>query len=93
MGPDQSRVEVGVVKVREVLRGPAGLELVFVATVASGAVRSSSDLVHRRGNRGLWLLRAPAGADAGIYLADHPQRFVDETVDAKRIEVLRKKVN
>ncbi len=93
LGPDRSRVEMGVVKVREVLKGPAGLELVFVATIASGAVRSSSDLVYRRGNRGLWLLHAPAGADGGIYLADHPQRFVDATVDAKRIEVLRKKLN
>ncbi|MBC7729568.1 MAG: hypothetical protein H7242_18545, partial [Microbacteriaceae bacterium] len=51
------------------------------------AARSGSDQRHRRGERGLWLLRAMPGAPAGIYLADHPQRFETE---AARIDTLRR---
>lgn len=49
-----------------------------------------SDLSWAPGDRGLWLLRVRPGAETGLYLADHPQRFVPAATGAARIETLRK---
>lgn len=87
LGDSAARLDLGAVAVSDVLKGPAGQTVVFIATPSAEAARTGSDLHHRRGERGLWLLRAKPGAPAGIYLADHPQRF--ET-DAARIDALRR---
>lgn len=69
------RMALGGVAVSEVLKGPPGLKQALVLTIPPNAPRSSSDLVRRSGDQGLWLLRLQPGASAGVYLADHPQRF------------------
>lgn len=86
LGESAPRLDLGVVAISEVLKGSAVQTVALVATPSAGAARKSSDLPHKRGERGLWLLRAKVGAPVGIYLADHPQRF---ELDAARIEVLR----
>ncbi len=82
-------LELGAVTITEVLKGVPGQTLALVATVAGDAPRSSSDMAYRRGDRGLWLLRLRQGS-TGIYLADHPQRFIPDAGGAARIEALRK---
>lgn len=87
LGDSAARLDLGAVAVSDVLKGPAGQTVVFVATPSAEAARTGSDQRHRRGERGLWLLRAMPGAPTGIYLADHPQRFEAE---AARIDALRR---
>ena len=89
------RVELGAIAIAEVLKGPKGVNATSAPTVAlvrvapAAAPASSSDLACRRGQRGLWLLRLDPGGSSGIYLADHPQRFVPADKDAGRIARLR----
>jgi hypothetical protein len=80
-------MDVGVVLVDETWKGGAPA-FVLVALPASRAPRSSSDPVFRRGDRGLWLLRSQPGSK-GLYLADHPQRFVSSGAGQQRIRQLR----
>lgn len=83
------RMEIGAIAVQKVLKGEPATTLVLVSAVAPHAPRSSSDLIYKRGDLGLWLLTQGPGADAGIYRADHPQRFVSQASGAARIEKLR----
>lgn len=80
-------IEIGVVLVSETLKGK-GPGFALVALPSSSAPRSSSDLVYRRGDRGLWLLKLQPGSK-GLYLADHPQRFVPSAGGEQRIRQLR----
>jgi hypothetical protein len=82
--------DIGAIEVDEVLKGPQGLTLALVAAPAMQGPRSSTDILFRRGARGLWLLRKRSGPESGLYLADHPQRFVAESGNAQRIAALRK---
>lgn len=82
-----AEMEVGVVIVSETLKGSSS-PFVLVALPASRAPRSSSDTAFRRGDRGLWLLRLQPGGK-GLYLVDHPQRFVASSSGAQRIRELR----
>lgn len=88
LGP-VSAPNVGTVAVSEVLKGPAATTQALVMVPAADQPRSSSDLRYREGDMGLWLLRKRPGREAGLYLADHPQRFVPAATEAARIETLR----
>ncbi len=81
---------VGVVAVTEVLKGSREPGFALVQRPTTGSLRSSSELNFERGQKGLWLLRAKGGATQGIYLADHPQRFVSANADPARITALRR---
>lgn len=86
------RVELGAIAIAEVLKGqkgPDGPTVALVRVAPSAALASSSDLIYRRGQHGLWLLRLDPGGSTGIYLADHPQRFVPADKEAGRIAKLR----
>ena len=84
-------MEVGAISISEVLKGSPGQSLVLVAIRASGAPRSGAEFSYRRGDKGLWLLRQHQESGAnGIYLADHPQRFVPDTDGAERIKDIRR---
>ncbi|MDP3085674.1 MAG: hypothetical protein Q8N44_18560 [Rubrivivax sp.] len=85
--PPTGALTLGVIRVNEVIKGDPGLAIALVLQPAAGVPRSSSDLIYRRGDRGLWLLRARPGA-AGQFLVDHPQRFVP-VADTARIDALR----
>lgn len=82
------RLEIGVIAIQEVLKGPSEQSIALVAVAAHDGLRSSSNISYARNAKGLWLLRQKPGT-AGIYLADHPQRFLAEGKDAKRIEMIR----
>ncbi|WP_180126595.1 hypothetical protein [Rhodoferax sp. BLA1] len=87
LGETAPILDMGVITIAEVLKGPSAQVLAFVATPSENGPRSGSDMTHKRGERGLWLLRSKPGAPSGIYLADHPQRY--ET-DPTHIEALRR---
>ncbi len=88
-------MQVGVVAVSEALKGAAAAAsptVVFVAVPHPSGLRSSSDIHYRKGDSGLWLLRAHPAAE-GLYLADNPQRFVPTATGAARIDVLRRAIS
>lgn len=82
------RIEIGVVAIQEVLKGQGDQSIALVAIPSHDGPRSANDITYQRGAKGLWLLRQKP-ASAGIYLADHPQRFIAEGKDNKRIEMIR----
>ena len=80
---------IGVVAVSETLKGTATAGFALVQRPAATAPRSSSDLDFERGQKGLWLLRAKPGGTKAVFLADHPQRFVNAAQDSARIAALK----
>lgn len=58
------------------LKGDAGISVALLVLPSPDALRSSTDLVYRKGQNGLWFLRVRDQKDAGLYLADYPRRFV-----------------
>lgn len=93
-GQGAATSELGVIVVAEVLRGPQGGLVAFVALPDSGKPVSSSDLRYQRGDRGVWFLRQQQPGDAaGPYLVDHPQRFLRDSADnAAAIAALRQQL-
>jgi len=81
------QIRVGVIKVDRVFKGHSAAEVLLALPPADRPI-SSTDLVYRIGQSGLWYLRAQAG-HAGVYLADHPQRFVPMAGAGSQIEALR----
>ena len=74
-------VTYGVLQVREILKGavPASTKILLLEQPTPGGLISSSDIVYRVGQNGLWFLRVRNPGDVGPYLADHPQRFMPTT--------------
>ena len=82
-------IEIGVITIQEVLKGVGKPAFALVALPAASLPRSSTDPDYRRGDRGLWLLRARPGSK-GLYVIDHPQRFVPAADGEARIRQLRR---
>ena len=76
VAPDRPKLTVGVLRVDDVLKGDTGITVALLVLSSPDAPRSSTDLVYRKGQKGLWFLRVRDQKDAGLYLADHPQHFV-----------------
>lgn len=79
---------LGVIRVEEVLKGARATSVAFLA-LPGGKIMVSTDLSYTDGQRGLWYLRLRDANVEGVYVADHPQKFVpiekaDEQVAALR---------
>lgn len=79
----------GRIAVSEVLKGRKNLTSIRLAQTSHKLLHSSTDLVFRTGDQGLWLLRQSPGQQ-DIYLIDHPQRFVPVPGGEQRIRALRR---
>ena len=87
---NQAKFVVGVLKVEEVLKGDKDLAVILLALPSAESPRSSTDIFYKDGQKGLWLLRErKVKGESGIYLADHPQRFVSEKHAVAQIELIR----
>lgn len=86
----QPAARLGVLRVDEVLKG--GEERGAVLLALPSASRSSTDLSYDKGDRGLWFLRAGPPGTAGLYVADHPQRFMSAERAGEEIELLRERL-
>ena len=78
---------LGVLQVEKVLKGDPSLGLVFIRVPNPAGPRKSDDIDYFEGQRGLWFLRADE-AHPGLYLADHPQRFVPEAQQAEKLRAI-----
>ena len=88
-GPDTAPRTVGVLAIEAVVKGAPDMVEVLIAVPQPGAPLSSTDLVIREGQDGLWVLRAIDGDGDATHAADHPQRFVPRPEAASRVEELR----
>ena len=79
---------LGVIRVEEVLKGERGVSIAFLVLPGQKIMRSD-ELSHPDGQRGLWYLRLENVDEAGIYVADHPQRFVPLDAAGEQIAALR----
>jgi hypothetical protein len=88
---DGSSRNVGVLDIRQVLKGTAGLDEARLALPSADQPLSSTDIHYKTGQAGLWFLRQlPAAGGGTVYSADHPQRFVPEEEASARMPALRK---
>lgn len=87
---EQPPVRLGVLRVDEVLKD--GKEHGVVLLALPSASRSSTDLTYKQGDRGLWFLRTGPPGTAGLYVADHPQRFMSAERAGEEIELLRERL-
>ena len=70
-------VNLGVIRVDKILKGKVEGTLVFLALPSGEQPKASSSINYSVGTKGLWYLRHRSEGGT-IYLADHPQRFIDE---------------
>ena len=89
--PGQGPLALAGVKVQETFKGPERSLVLVVEPLPEGPI-SSSDISHAVGTNGLWFLRARPVGPGGVFLADHPQRFVSEKQEGERFAALLKLV-
>ena len=78
--------EIGVLDIREVLKGPGNLSVAHLALPSGDAPRSSSDIRYSIGQKGLWFLRPlPSAGGRSLYRADHPQSFLRDEEAIRRM--------
>lgn len=93
---DINRVKlvIGVLKVEEVLKGDKNQAVTLLALPSTEGPRSSTDILYKDGQKGLWFLREQkTESGTGIYLADHPQRFLSIEHSGDKIKALREMLN
>lgn len=81
-------VLVGAIEVESVLKGDAGLKVVYCKAKEANNRLNSEDIAYKEGQAGLWLLAA-IPEKPGLHEANHPQRFVPEG-DSELIHDLEK---
>ncbi len=87
---DGRKRTVGVIEIERVLKGDPGAKTVWLDGPQPGTPLSSSDIVYKTGQKGLWFLRLLTPGRGAIYTADHPQRFVPFSSAGPNIEAVRK---
>jgi hypothetical protein len=92
LSPGQQPVRLAILRIDEVLKGTKAESTVLLALPLPSAPRSSTDLLFRRGNRGLWFLRAGPPGTTGLYVADHPQRFIETDRATEELKLLRERL-
>ena len=81
---------LGVIRIDDTLKGEASATVAFLALPARMTLMKSDDIIHSDGQRGLWYLRE--SEEHGVYLADHPQRFVPMDQASEQIDTLRERL-
>ncbi len=88
---DGVKFVIGVLKVEEVLKGDKEKTVMLLALPSTEGPHKSTDIFYKKGQKGLWFLRErKAKGEAGIYLADHPQRFLSIEHAEDQIKTIRK---
>jgi hypothetical protein len=90
IGAAENAQMLGVIRVEETLKGEKGVTIAFLALPGTKLIQRSDDLTYRVGQFGLWYLRLQNENEPGVYVADHPQRFVPMDKAGEQIEFLRK---
>jgi len=86
---DTSPVTFGVLVISKIIKGNLSTKLAFIRVPNPGQIRKSDDLIYENGQTGLWFLRTDV-AYPGIYLVDHPQRFVPKEQQKQKITAVKR---
>lgn len=86
---ERETLRLGVISVQEVLKGDPNQNIVLLVLPSQEGLRLSAEILYHKGQRGLWFLRLRSAKEVGLYVADHPQRFLSPTSEAQRIEAFR----
>ncbi|MCP3663314.1 MAG: hypothetical protein GY696_12605 [Gammaproteobacteria bacterium] len=82
---------VGIIRIESVLKGDRGQGVILLVLPGfSNKPISSSNIIYRDGQRGLWFLRLHQPGAVGLYQADHPQRFVTMNKAAAPITMVKR---
>lgn len=92
IGDHERRLAVGVITVKETLKGPSQKEVRLVwpqATPAGGGlvIMSSTDLTYQKGQAGVWILTKDKKEN--YYWADYPKDFQKDSERDKIVEMIR----
>ena len=74
LSPDNTPLRLGILRVEDTLKSESHHAFLLLVLPSPLEPRVSTDIFHQMGQRGLWYLRVH---DSGLYMADHPQRFVE----------------
>ncbi len=83
-----SPLQLGTIRVESVLKGQSGLSVVYLnlPTPRPNGLVGSADILLKPGQKGLWYLKRKS---EGLYVIDHPSRFVDMAAAGPRIQALK----
>ncbi len=90
LAPSHKKLMIGVIRVEEILKGDKKRTVALIALPHPGGLIKSDDIFYKNGQRGLWCLRLRNKEEAGIFLADHPGRFIPMEHALNKIEEIRK---
>jgi len=91
---DNKNLNLGVLKVENTFKGQKS-DIVLIRLPYQhrpGSPQKSDDLFYKAGQSGLWFLKADSH-NKGIYLADHPQRFVPAMQLESKLQAIDKLLN
>ena len=87
-------LQVGVVQVETVFKGDPQQRVALLALPApTPGIHNSDVMTYTAGQTGLWYFRLRSPGEIGIFLADHPQRFVTIEQAGDQLESLRNLVH
>ena len=88
--PEGVNLTLGVIKIETVLKGDQNQTVALLMLPSPSGLALASIISYEVGQTGLWFLRLRTPQESGLYLADHPQRFVPMADAAGQIEALKK---
>ena len=88
--PEGVNLTLGVIKIETVLNGDENQTVALLMLPSRSGLVLAGIINYEVGQRGLWFLRLRTPQERGLYLADHPQRFVPMAKAAGQIEALKK---
>ncbi len=86
---DKKRLNLGVLKVEKTFKGKKSDIVLIRVTDQAGLPQRSDILIYKTGQTGLWFLKEDRH-NKGIYLVDHPQRFVPARLQERKLQAIDK---
>ena len=87
---DEKSLWLSVLQVEDVLKGDTQLTVLLLVLPSPKGPAVSDAITYSKGQKGLWFLHARTPGETGLYLADHPQRFVSAADVKDRLGAIRK---
>ncbi len=88
--PEGGNLTLGVINIDTVLKGDQNQTVALLMLPSPSGLALASIIDYEVGQSGLWFLKLRTPQESGLYLADHPQRFVPMAEAAGQIEALKK---
>jgi len=90
LATEGKKTRLGVLSVDDVVKGDSLQTVVLLVLPSSRGPMVSSDIPLQIGQKGLWFLHPRSEDEVGLYVVDHPQRFLPSDQIADRIGEIRR---